>query len=57
MKQLNARIRHLEMPDRMMRLPISSEGYPIPFFGGHVDGKPEFRCADPEKFVICVRHE
>jgi hypothetical protein len=57
MKQLNARIRYLEMPDRMMRLPISSEGYPIPFFVGYVDGKPEFRSADPEKFVICVRHE
>jgi hypothetical protein len=57
MSQLNKRILHLELPDRMKRLPISDEGYPIPYFVGSVDGKADFRCADPEKFVICVRHE
>jgi hypothetical protein len=29
MNQLNKRILHLEIPDRMKRLPISDEGYPI----------------------------
>ena len=56
MKPLNKRIATLEMPDRFKRLPISDEGYPIPYFVGWVDGKPDFRLADPEKMAICYRH-
>ena len=57
MKQLNSRIRSLEMPERMRHLPISDEGYPIPFFVPYFDGKPEFRGFDPDKMRICVRHQ
>src|ERR1700722_8284381 len=56
MKQLNKRIAHLEMPDRFKGLQISDEGYPIPYFVGWVDGKPDFRLADPEKLAVCYRH-
>ena len=56
MKQLNKRIAYLEMPDRFKHLRISDEGYPVPYFVGWVDGKPDFRLADPEKLVICYRH-
>jgi hypothetical protein len=57
MKQLNRRIRYLEMPDRMRHLPISVEGYPIPYFVPYYDGKPEFRGFDPDKMRVCVRHQ
>ena len=55
MRELNQRIRHLELPDRMKRLPINDQGYPVPFFVPYVDGKPEFRGFDGEKLAICVR--
>jgi hypothetical protein len=57
MKQLNARIRYLEMPDRLKHLPLNDQGFPIPFFVPYVDGKPEFRGFDGEKLAICVRHK
>jgi hypothetical protein len=55
MRELNQRIRHLDMPDRMRHLPISDEGYPVPFFVPYIDGKPDFRGFDGEKMAICVR--
>lgn len=55
MQELNKRIQHLEMPDRMRRLKVSDEGYPVPYFVPIVDGKPEFRGMDDEKLGICVR--
>jgi hypothetical protein len=57
MRELNQRIRFLEMPSRMRHLPISNEGYPIPFFVPYYDGKPEFRGFDPDKMRVCVRHQ
>jgi hypothetical protein len=57
MRELNARIRHLELPNRMTRLPINEQGFPVPFFVPYVNGKPEFRGFDGEKMVICVRHK
>ena len=56
MRELNERIRKLEMPDRFRHLPINDQGYPIPFFVPYFDGKPEFRGFDPDKMSICVRH-
>ena len=53
---LNQRIAHLELPDRMRSLKISDEGFPVPWFVGYVDGKPDFRTMDGEKLVIAVRH-
>jgi hypothetical protein len=55
MRELNQRIRHLEMPDRMKHLPLNDQGYPIPFFVPYYEGKPEFRGFDPDKLRICVR--
>jgi hypothetical protein len=43
------------MPENMRRLPIDDRGYPVPWFVPTVDGKPEFRAMDPEKFGIAVR--
>jgi hypothetical protein len=54
-RELNRRIQHLEVPDKMRRLPISDEGYPVPYFVPIVDGKPEFRGMDGEKLGLCVR--
>lgn len=55
MNQLNASIEDLWMPDRIKRLPISPKGFPVPFFVAWVDGKPDFRTADGEKLVQCVK--
>ncbi|WLB66066.1 hypothetical protein QIH96_13240 [Bradyrhizobium japonicum] len=57
MPELNQRIRHLELPERMQRLPIDERGFPVPYFVPWIDGKPEFRGFDGEKMVICVRHK
>lgn len=54
-QQLNQKIAHLELPERMRRLPISDEGYPVPWFVPFVDGKPEFRGMDGGKMGIAVR--
>ena len=32
MRELNQRIRYLEMPDRMKHLPLNDQGFPVPFF-------------------------
>ena len=56
MPSLNQRTKDIEMPLRMRHLPVSDEGYPIPYFVPFIDGKPEFRGMDGEKMAICVRH-
>jgi hypothetical protein len=55
LKELNKRIRHIELPENMRRVPISDEGYPVPWFVGYRDGKPDFRTMDGEKMSIAVR--
>jgi hypothetical protein len=57
MKPLNNRIAHLELPQRLRRLAVSDEGYPIPWFVGYIDGKPDFRCMDGEKLGVAIRHK
>jgi hypothetical protein len=42
-------------PPRMKSRPLDERGYTIPYFVGYVRGKPDFRCADPEKFRACVQ--
>lgn len=39
--------------ERLAKLPIDDRGYPVPFFVAYVDGKPEFRIADREKYLLC----
>jgi hypothetical protein len=43
------------LPDHMKGLPIDDRGYPVPFFVTWVDGKPDFRLLDKEKFVRAVK--
>jgi hypothetical protein len=57
MRELNKRIASLELPERMLNLKISDEGYPVPWFVPYINGKPEFRGMDGEKMVVAVRHK
>lgn len=60
---LNASIRDIPMPERMKRLPISTNGYPIPWFVAWLDetgtkylprgeGTPDFRVMGPVKEAV-----
>lgn len=42
------------LPVRMQRLPIA-RGFPVPWFVTWIDGEPEFRIMDGEKFVRALR--
>jgi len=42
------------LPPRIARLPLDERGYPVPWFVAYVDGKPEFRAADAEKWKRAV---
>lgn len=44
------------MPARIAALPVSSRGYPVPWFVAWVNGEPEFRAADQFKFIQAIRH-
>jgi hypothetical protein len=56
MTELNKRIAGIPIPERLAGCVLSDEGYPVPYFVPFVDGRPEFRAMDPEKFVHAVRH-
>ncbi|HEV3223928.1 MAG TPA: hypothetical protein VGZ90_13660 [Puia sp.] len=43
-----------EIPDFLSHLKVDERGYPIPFFVPIVDGKPNFKYADLNKFNICT---
>lgn len=45
------------LPARMRHLPVSSKGYPVPFFVAAINGVWDFRVADPSKFALCVRQD
>lgn len=45
-----------ERPARMRNLPIDDRGYVIPWFVKWIDGKPDFRVIDREKFIKSVQH-
>ena len=55
MKELNKRIAGIPIPPRMRGLPLSDEGYPIPYFVPFIDGKADFRGMDGEKLGRCIR--
>jgi hypothetical protein len=44
-------------PPRVAQLPLDDRGYPVPWFVARIDGKPEFRAAQAEKFVTAVRQK
>lgn len=41
------------VPSRMRNLPVSGEGYPIPFVCAWINGEPNFSIADPRKLAAC----
>jgi hypothetical protein len=58
MTALNARIAGLPLPPRMRSLPVSSTGYPIPWFV-HIDdaGVADFRVIGPGKIEDAVKRQ
>src|ERR1044072_4556793 len=55
-EQLNEMIRWIDLPPNMQELPVSRQGYPVPFFAGKVNGEWDFRVVNPETAVLCVKH-
>lgn len=45
----------VEIPERIEALPRNEKGYPVPFFVQWIDGKPDFRVVDSEKFIKAYR--
>ena len=45
------------LPNRMRGLPIDKRGYPVPWFVQWVDGLPEFRAMDQQKFIRAFRQK
>jgi len=43
------------MPQRIARRPRDKRGYPVPWFATIIDGEPDFRVADSEKWALAVR--
>ncbi len=41
-------------PSRIRRLKIDDRGYPIPWFVGYIDGKPDFRVIEPGRIQAAV---
>jgi hypothetical protein len=42
------------LPVRMRHLFVDERGYVVPWFVAWVDGKPEFRAMDPDKFRAAI---
>ena len=45
------------LTDKIAALPVDERGYPVPFFVAWIDGKPDFRIADPAKIVRCNKEK
>lgn len=43
------------IPPRIARLPIDARGYPVPWFVAWIEGAPEFRAMDVDKWTRAVR--
>ena len=46
---------NLEIPARIKKLQRNEKGYPVPWFVKWIDGKPDFRVMDAEKWVKAVK--
>ena len=64
MFELNERMKTINMPNRIRRLPVSPQGYPVPWFVQWIDngkptdvgiGIPDFRVIDARKLSIAVK--
>ena len=40
------------IPDKMRKRPLDGRGYPVPWFVAWIDGKPDFRVMDPNKWQL-----
>lgn len=56
-EQLNESLRFLTLPLNMLDLPVSSKGYPVPFFASLVNGEWDFRVVHPETTVRCLKEK
>lgn len=55
--QTQAQLRPLTpLPERIKNLPVSKNGWPVPWFVSWIKGEPEFRAADYGKWQQAVRH-
>ena len=45
------------LPSRLQHLPLDSRGYPVPWFVKWIDGEPDFRVMDGEKFGRAVKEK
>lgn len=43
------------LPKRMKDLPLDARGYPVPWFVAWVDGEPEFRAMDHQKWARAIQ--
>jgi len=57
MAQLNSSIRDIPIPQHMTRLPISSKGFPVPWFVAKVDGEWDFRLIKPGGIIEAIRRK
>jgi hypothetical protein len=48
---LNAAIRDIPLPPRMMRRPVNERGFPVPWFVSFIGGKWDFVNLDPRKII------
>jgi hypothetical protein len=53
----NAAINRLDVPARMLKLPIDERGFPVPRFVDYIGGKPDFRAIRRDWLALCVRHK
>ena len=44
-----------QLTQRIARLPLDARGYPVPWFVQWINGAPEFRVMDGEKFARAIR--
>jgi hypothetical protein len=56
---MNAQLQNLKtLPRRMQFLPVDSDrGFVVPWFVAWVNGKPEFRAMDPQKFARAIKEK
>lgn len=54
-KEYNIAIQRLQMPSRMLKLPVDERGYPVPKFVQWIKGKPDFRVLNRTFMVNAVR--
>jgi hypothetical protein len=45
------------MPSRVAKLPVSSHGFPVPFFATWIDGEPDFRVVEADKMARAVKFD